>query len=224
MSQSKNIAVVLIAIFVASAALSIFADDSAAVDDISMGNFSSSGFSDNSDGTLSFNVTCNSGDARLNFVVKEGSQIVGSATEDLRNGESRTIGISFRLGTGSHDLVVTASGNWIDQDGNYIGTIAESDVSGSGSSIHVDVSASFWSGWVPYVALVFVALVIALMLYIWIRNRPKSKPALTFSDLEEGKVVAPAPAAETGKKKYEAGGSSAGKTTERLKYTSDRRK
>ena len=66
-----------------------------------------------------------------------------------------------------------------------------------------------------------MALIIAAMIFIWMRGRPKAQPAVTFSDLEEGKTAeAPAPAAAT-RQKYS---SESSKDSGPVKYKSFRRK
>ena len=95
-------------------------------------------------------------------------------------------------------------------------------------SATISVEKSIWSGWVPYVVLAIVGIIVVLMIFIWYRGRPKSKPAVTFTDLEEGRVTEEAKPTETTKKRYEAAPAAkedkSEASTGRIKYKSDRRK
>ncbi len=213
MISSRNVLVVFAALFVATAALAVFADDS---DAVSIGSPTATGFNDNnSTGTLT--VTASNDEANpttFNLIVMDGSKQVSSATITVDGNSTGKVEMKFQLGSGSHTL--TVSGTYAVEEG------ASGDL--DAVSVTVSVGQSIWSGWVPYVALIIVGVIIVLVIYLWNRGRPKSKPTVSFNDLEDGKVSAPA--AVTERKKYEGSSKKDDNesSTGRVKYVSSRRK
>ncbi len=59
--------------------------------------------------------------------------------------------------------------------------------------------------------------------FIWFRGRPKSQPAVTFNDLEEGKITESPAVKTTARQKYE-GRSQTSDESGPVKYKSSRRK
>lgn len=222
--NAKQIVAILAAVL-ALASVAIVSDGSDAANDLSMGTpVVVSEFKENSDGTISVNVSNNTSDGTATVTVKayEGTNEKATVTAVLEAGESRSVQITFSLGSGSHTISTVASAVLVVDD---VSTDIAS-IPGSGASVTIDVSSSIWSGWVPYVVLVIVALIVVLMIFVWYRGRPARAPAVTFNDLESGNVkVAPSEAAGTEKKQYvrKEKGSEQPKT-ERMRYLSDRRK
>ncbi len=212
MISPRNVLVVFAALFVATAALAVFADDS---DAVSIGSPTATGFNDNnSTGTLT--VTASNDEANpttFTLIVTDGSKQVASTEIKVDGNSTGKAEMKFQLGSGSHTL--TVSGTYAVEEG------ASGDL--DAVSVTVSVGQSIWSGWVPYVALIIVGAIIVLVIYLWNRGRPKSKPTVSFNDLEDGKVAAPAAATE--KKKYEGTPKKDDEpSTGRVKYVSSRRK
>ena len=224
MSQNVNVKkslVALVAFLMACTALvAVMSEDTDAADaDIAIGSLKATDFKEKHDGTLSFGIANNSNqDVTITVNAMEGSSVLKSTVIVMTASQKSTDGkLTFQLGSGGHSIRVFGSAV-------ITGTDTPVDVSSPADTITIHVDKSIWSGWAPYVALVIVALIIVLMIYVWSRGRPAKKPAVTFSDLEEGKVSAPAASADTGKKMFEAEPKEEKKSSGRMKYISDRRK
>ena len=219
--NAKKSVVALLALLMACTALvAVMSEDSeAAGADIKIGTPVAADFADNHAGTLSFGIANNSNlDVTITVVAMEGTNTLATKEYKLTATEKSADGkISFQIGSGDHTISLVASAV---ETGTT--NVIPVDVPSVPVTVHVDTS--FWSGWVPYVVLVVVALVAVLMIYMWSRGRPKKAAAVSFSDLEEGKVAAPAAPADTGRKKYEAEPKQEEKPAGRVKYVSDRRK
>ena len=224
MSSISKSASILIALLFAAAAVCVIADSedsSAAV--TSIGTPNAYGFKDNSSGTLEITVlNAEAENINISITVKEGDNTVATADQTVSTGTT-IVKVVFKMGAGEHTVTVYATAELDD------GSHTPVTVSGSGTlTATISVEKSIWSGWVPYVVLAIVGIIVALMLFVWYRGRPKSKPAVTFTDLEEGKVAEETRPAETTKKKYEAAPAAKEEKSEaptgRIKYKSDRRK
>jgi hypothetical protein len=120
------------------------------------------------------------------------------------------IEVSMKLSSGYHDIEIVVQYKTDDTGWSEIS-----------NTITVKSEKTLWSGWLPYIVIIIVALIVVLMIFVWYRGRPKSQPAVTFNDLEEGKTAEPAPVASASKKKYSA---EAPESSEPVKYKSFRRK
>jgi hypothetical protein len=219
MSQLTKAIALLTVLFMAFGAFAVAADDS---DATAIGSLEADDFKENHNGTLKVSVANTEGaPIAVTLTVFDGDKEVKSVTETVSE-TTQVVKISLKLGAGTHDITVKATAV-------LDGTTDPVTVSPATSSIEIKVDSSIWSGWVPYVVLVILAIIIILVIFIWNRGRPKKKPTVTFTDLEEGKAIPEeaAPATDTGRKKYEANK----KTDEpkpseggRIKYKSDRRK
>lgn len=212
----------LVALLFAAAAICVIAgsEDSSAT---AIGTLNPHDFKDNSNGTLDVTVlNTEAADIVITLTVKEGDNALAETTQTVSGGTT-VVKISFKLGAGDHTVTVYATAELDD------GSHTPVSVSGSGTlSTTISVEKSIWSGWVPYVVLAIVGIIVVLMIFIWYRGRPKSKPAVTFTDLEEGRVTEEAKPTETAKKRYEAAPAAkedkSEASTGRIKYKSDRRK
>ena len=222
--NAKYIVAVFIAVLAASAAVAV-ADGSDATNEMSMGTAEvSHEFKENTNGTITVNISNNTPnkDATVTVVAKEGNDVKATKEVEISAGSSKNVELTFTLGAGTH--VIATSATAVLTDGE---TVEELDaVPGSGATVTIDVDQSIWSGWVPYVVLVIVALIVVLMIYIWYRGRPAPAPAVTFNDLESGKVkITPNAAQTTEKKRYVRQEKNTDKPeTERSRYLSSRRK
>lgn len=220
MSQIPKAFAFLIVVCMAFSAIAVMSDVS---DATAIGSIDDDGFKENQSGTLTVKVANTEGtdiDVTITVLDEDGDEIK-SATSTVADG-THDVEISFKLGAGSHDLTVKATAV-------LTGTTETVTVSPGTATYTIDVDKSIWSGWVPYVVLAIVAIIVILVIVLWYRGRPKSKPAVTFTDLEEGKTVPQeaAPASDTGRKKYEAPKPAKQEeqpSTGRIKYKSDRRK
>ena len=200
-------------------AFAVAADDS---DATAIGSLEADDFKENHSGTLKVSVANTEGaPIAVTLTVFDGEKEVKSVTETVSD-TTQVIKISLKLSAGNHDVTVKATAV-ID------GTTDPVTVYPATSTIEIDVDSSIWSGWVPYVVLAILAIIIILVIFIWNRGRPKKKPTVTFTDLEEGKAIPEeaAPSADTGRKKYEASKPAKQEeqsSTGRIKYKSDRRK
>ena len=226
MSQTANCKkslVAVLALFMACAAFAVVADDSDAANVVSIGTIKETKeFQENHSGTITVNVNNGEGQkVTVTLTAKEGSSVKDTETIELDPEHGTNVEMSFTLGSGDHTITVTATGTYED------GTTAP--IVGGPLEITVHSNSSVWSGWMAYAALVVVVIIAALMVYMWMRGRPKKTPGVTFADLEQGKVPAQAQQpSDTSKKMYTAEPKTESKTEKsssgRMKYVSDRRK
>ena len=219
MSQLNKALAFATVLLLALGAFAVFADDS---DATAIGSLEGDDFKENHSGTLKVTVANTEGTPIVvTLTVLDDDDEVKTVIETV-SGTTQVVKISLKLGSGSHDITVKATAV-------VEGTTDPVVVSPAVTSTTIDVDSSIWSGWVPYVVLVILAIIIILVLFIWNRGRPKKKPAVTFTDLEEGKAIPEEAApADTGRRKYEANKAktedSKPSETGRIKYKSDRRK
>ena len=204
-ANRNKLAVVLLTVLTVFASAAILAADASDADDANLNNFSSSDFYSNKDGTLTIPSTL--GDIRtVKITVEEESHQVAYKVINNVPETSTSVSISFSLGEGYHYLVVKID--------TYTDSTMTSNVYHNQSNYELNVKKDIWSSVGTYIALVIVAIVIIAIVVIYMRAKPNNKPTTTFTQLEEEKKAA---AAAPEKEK-------AAPKTEKIKYTSSRRK
>lgn len=179
---------------------------------VDFGDVWGSGFTTNGDGTL--HVTLNSTEyieIEMTITVTEGNRELKSieVTIPAATDENPTVKyvaeVSFRLdGEGTHQLRVTCEpSHYFTPSGQPINYY----------DVNVDVTVSIWSNTTTYIAIIVVALLIVIAVYLKIRSTPITKPKMTFTELERQKAV--------GKEESLAEKESRQTATERRRYRSE---
>ncbi len=121
---------------------------------------------DGSDKTVTLSVTYNRGGA---------THEVGSGTFIVPGGETGfKASIPVELGgVGEYNLTITATPDYFFRDG------------ANSTSLVVTVAESIWSGWTPYIALIAVALLAVIAVFIHMRSKPRVQPDRTFTEIEQ---------------------------------------
>ena len=197
-ANRNKLAVVLLALLTVFSAGAVLASDASDADNAYLNSISASDFYENKNGTLTIPIQLD-GDRTIHVVIKENGNTVVDKTFTDVPASTTSVSVSFSLSAGTHilnDICVTIGG--VDFHGNYT----------------LEVKKDIWSSVGTYIALVIVAIVIIAIVVIYMRARPNNKPTTTFTQLEEEKKAA---AAAPEKEK-------AAPKTEKIKYTSSRRK
>lgn len=199
-ANRNKLAVVLLTVLTVFASATILAADASDADSSNLNNISASDFYSNKDGTLTLPVELDN-TRNITITVKENGNTIASRTLTDVASTTHSVSISFSLSEGTHDLLVAidiSNGVSYHNETNY----------------ELNVKKDIWSSVGTYIALVIVAIVIIAIVVIYMRARPNNKPTTTFTQLEEEKKAA---AAAPEKEK-------AAPKTEKIKYTSSRRK
>ncbi len=197
-ANRNKLAVVLLAVLTVFASAAIIAADSSDADTFNPNDISASGFIENKSGTLSIPMYTEAPRTVIVRVVEEGRVLVDDKVFNDVEGNV-TLKVSFVLGVGTHNLDVTVK----------IGSDPAVP-----SQIQVTVAKDIWSSVGTYIALLIVAIVVIAIVFVYMRARPNNKPTTTFTQLEEEKKAATSAPKET----------KAAPKTEKIKYTSSRRK
>lgn len=180
------------------------ADASVAIDQTGV---SVSGFKQDKTGTLHVPVNCTEASDTVTIKVSENGNEIATQTFEVVNG-IQTLDISFKLHRGDHVLDIQST------DSNGDSTYATT------GTFHV--SKNVWSNVTTYLAIALIAIIIIIIAAVYIRANPRNKPTTTFTELEKQKNEAKKEAelTKTSKKEYDTGT----KKTDKIKYTSSRRK
>lgn len=181
MSGKKILAIALTAVMALSFAATV-ADGS---DASGMGKGTAGEFKEGKTGTVTFAVTnteANDIEAVFKVYIDVASADITDSTvpdetvtETLSEG-TNTVEISFSLGAGSHTVIVKASS----EDTVF-------DAGADSFELKISVEESVWSNVTTYLALIAVIIIVAIGVFYYIRNKPKSAPTTTFTELEEQK-------------------------------------
>ena len=125
---------------------------------------------DNDTATITFSIYSDS-NFTTTITVTEGGREIMTTERDISVG-TNTIQIQISdLSIGTHNLRVECT-----PAGEFDGF--------NGFNVTVVVDQSLLSNWVTYVVIIIVVIVIAIFAYLKIRDTPKSKPQMTFEELE----------------------------------------
>lgn len=190
---------VLFAALLALAAVAVVASEGSDAENVDFTNMRESGFIENKTGTLTIPIV-NVGIAQdVTVTIKEESRTIATQVFSVPEGTSE-IGVSFSLGSGTHTLNINVHfENYGTDFYNQHTTVVNDDI---------------WANVGTYIAIVIVAIIVIIILVVYMRARPNNKPTTTFTQLEEEKKAAANKPAE----------SKAPSKTEKIKYTSSRRK
>ncbi|MFA7062584.1 MAG: hypothetical protein WC132_00355 [Methanomethylophilus sp.] len=109
-----------------------------------------------------------------------------------------TAALTFNLSAGTHTVEIICTPTEYFADGYNTAIVT------------IDVPASIWSGWTPYIVLIAIGVIIIIAVYYVMRNRVKEKPDVTFTQLAEEK-----------KKGKELPNAEKKSTTQRRRYNSE---
>lgn len=161
-------------------------------------------------GTISFDVINNStGDSKITVTVTEnGNKVfedeydVAVATEDGPSTTTIDVVMGDFTVTGNHNLTVTC-------------TPADSfDVGQNSFNVNVVVTENILSSWTTYVVIAIAIIVVAILVYLKMRDTPKEKNTMTFEELEAQRKAEAAQKSE-----MKANKKASGTSTERKRYT-----
>ena len=132
---------------------------------------------DNDTATIAFSVYSDS-NFPATITVTEGDRKITTIEQDITVG-TNTIQIQISdLSIGTHNLRIECT-----PAGEFDGF--------NGFNVTVVVDQSLLSNWVTYVVIIVVVIVIAIFAYLKIRDTPKSKPQMTFEELEAQRKAEP---------------------------------
>ena len=196
-ANRNRLAVLLLALLTVFSAGAVLASDASEADDFNPNDISASGFKEDKSGTLTIPMTTD-GPRTVNVLVQENGRTLVDRTFTEVEG-TVSLKVSFELGVGTHNIDVFVK----------IGSDAAVP-----KQLEITVDEDIWSNIGTYIAIVVVAIVVIVIVVLYMRAKPNNKPTTTFTQLEEEKKAA---AAATEKEK-------AAPKTEKIKYTSSRRK
>ncbi len=128
-------------------------------------------------------------------VLAETEAKIAAGSED--SAATQKVDISFQIGVaGTYNIEVSTTAT--DPSGNVVDFTAGSKT----STILLEVSLSAWSKWTTYVIIIIVVIAIGVAVWFKIRSAPKSESTTTFTELEERKNEASAPAVSSSKREY----------------------
>lgn len=169
------------------------------------------GFSNSGDGTLYVTLENQDKDAyeiTIKVFLGKGGKVLADETFSVpayAEGDNvYTAELRFRISdSGTHDL-------YIECTPKGLFPLTPSGTVMNFTEITVNVSESIWSKTSTYLALIVVAVLIAIAVYMRMRNAPITKPKMTFTELERQKAAdrgeappVPAKTASTERRKYE---------------------
>ena len=196
-ANRNKLAVVLLTVLTVFASAAIFVTDDSDANSATPSALSTSDFIANKSGTITIPVNIDT-DSTLTIRVTEESNEIAKRDVAVTPGIT-SISISFSLSAGTHQLIV-----WVSEGSTSLGS----------QNVEINVKEDIWSNVGTYIALVIVAIVVIAIVVIYMRAKPNNKPTTTFTQLEEEKKAS---AAAPEKEK-------AAPKTEKIKYTSSRRK
>ena len=159
---------------------------------------------DNDAATIAFSVYSDS-NFPATITVTEGDRKITTIEQDITVG-TNTIQIQISdLSIGTHNLRIECT-----PAGEFDGF--------NGFNVTVVVDQSLLSNWVTYVVIIVVVIVIAIFAYLKIRDTPKSKPQMTFEELEAQRKAEMAEKADKKKKP-----SSSEKSSEKKRYVAEKK-
>ncbi len=196
-AKRNRLAVLLLALLTVFSAGAVLASDASEADSFNPNDISASGFKEDKSGTLTIPISTDGPRTVTVLVKEEGRTLVDRLFTNVEGDVS--LKVSFELGVGDHNIIVTVNNG--------------DDINVS-KSIEISVDEDIWSNITTYIAIVVVAIVVIVIVVLYMRAKPNNKPTTTFTQLEEEKKAA---AAAPEKEK-------AAPKTEKIKYTSSRRK
>lgn len=195
---SKSVAISA-ALLMALCAFAVFAVDSSDADRTCSVDYG--GFKQDKAGTITIIVPeCIEGEV-LTFTAKESSDVKDTATVIVGEAGEATVKLSFKLSQGEHFITIDGTSS-IDGTFHYFQTLP------------INSADNIWSHVTSYIVLIVVVIVVIVIAVLYIRAKPNNKPTTTFTQLEEEKKAARA----------ESSKAAAPAKTEKVKYTSSRRK
>lgn len=189
-------------------------DASVSVDD----NIWGSGFTTGSDGTLHIPINISTPlsepqQIMINVTDSNGNPIKSAEATipaDVYGSKSYIAEISFRLsGAGNHTLIVTCEPKEVFQFTGGDGNTGYANQ----NTVTINVTQSIWGKTSTYAAIIVVALLIIIAVYLHMRNAPVKKSDTTFTDLERqkresrGDVEETPKSSATERKRYKSSGS-----------------
>ncbi len=162
-------------------------------------------FDNMSGGTISFDVTNDSnGLFEFKVTVTENGKVVLDDGKTYSVPANETREISVKMGdfksVGTHTLTVTCT--------------PASGFDGFNSfNVTVVVEKNILSDWTTYVVIAIAVIIIAILVYLKIRDVPKNKPTMTFEELEAQRK------AEMAEKSEKRSTQKAAASTERKRYS-----
>ena len=206
MNHKKTIialAVIMMAVVPMSLAMSDLSDAGMSLDDE---NIRAQGFTDMGDGTLF--VTLKNTEVishAVTITVTENGKLLAKTTETVPAGESSfTVELKFSLNTlGSHTVTITC------EPASLFPEIGGAPL--NYNTFTIDVTRSIWSSPTTYVAIIVVVALIAIGIFLQMRNAPVKKPEMTFTELEK----------QQKESKADTGEASRSSATERRRYRAE---
>ena len=189
MNQKRTI-IALAVIMIAAVQLSmVMSDDSDAV--IEYGNVWGEGFTNSGDGTLFVVLrSTEPTEQQITVIVTENGTELARTTVPVPADGEYTAELRFSLnGVGNHDLTVTG-------EPAVLFPTPQGGEPMNSDTVTVTVSETIWSKPSTYVALVVVALLIVIAVYLRMRSAPAAKPDTTFTELEKQQKEVSKPDAE----------------------------
>lgn len=236
MKNRQIIAALAIALLALTFSTAFMADGSDAEKAGLNGNIEYSGFEERSDGTIHVTIV-NYDSVPITVTVKavddsNVSTVYRTTEITIAANEKGVADLTFGLGAGTHTVRVICTPT------EYFATDLNS------ATVTIEVPASIWSGWVPYVTIVIIVIVILGGVYYYMRNHVKAKPDTTFTQLaaeknnkKDGKEAPAEPKrSATARRRYNSEPEAKTEKTEKseakpaeekpqkLKYVSSRRK
>jgi hypothetical protein len=182
----------------------IMSDDSDA--EMRIGDVWNSGFTNTSDGTLFVVLRSTEGiDREITVRVTEDGNELARGTFNVLAGTELTAELRFRLSSvGSHEVTITC------EPANLFPSPPGSDVIFNSATNTINVTESLWSKPSTYGAIIVVAILVVIAVFLRMRSAPTTKPDTTFTELEKqqkesrGDVVEDKPKASvTERRKYQ---------------------
>ncbi|MCQ2085382.1 MAG: hypothetical protein MJZ21_04465 [archaeon] len=195
---SKSVAISA-ALLMALCAFAVFAVEDSDAESFGSNDVKVSGFKQDKAGTITVTVHECAPEHVVKIVALEDGVIKGEGAE-IAHEEDVAISISFKLSQGTHEIVLKGY-----VDGSEFGVP---------QYVTVESADNIWSHVTSYIVLIVVVIVVIVIAVLYIRAKPNNKPTTTFTQLEEEKKAARA----------ESTKAAAPAKTEKVKYTSSRRK
>ena len=196
-ANRNRLAVLLLALLTVFSAGAVLTSDASEADSFNPNDISASGFKEDKSGTLTIPMTTDGPRTVKVLVQEDGRTLVDRTFTEVEGTVS--LKVSFELGVGTHNIDV------------FVTIGSDPAVP---KQLEITVDEDIWSNIGTYIAIIVVAIVVIVIVVLYMRAKPNNKPTTTFTQLEEEKKAA---AAAPEKEK-------AAPKTEKIKYTSSRRK
>jgi hypothetical protein len=208
MKYNRIVIILAVAMLAVTSVGLVLSDDSDATMVLDQSNITSSGFKNNSSGTIVVPIENTDTYKTVTITVtasdpNDSSNIYTTTTVDVAGGETGYAYLSFQISSvGDHQVLITCTP--ADAFESY----------GSGyyntKTVTVNVEKSIWTNWATYGAIAVIAILIAIAVIIKMRSAPAIKPDTTFTELDKEKkanqAVEPA-APSTQRRKYNSSAS-----------------